>query len=118
MNIETLDRNAAYVAARTAQVAIRDATRGWPSDVARCANKLAFDTVTAVVESLKHGPTSAERRKSLRGALCSALELAGICDIATSHGLGSVALEESLRATSRTLSMLGMSFHATAAGID
>lgn len=70
------------------------------------------------VSRRRHEPTSAARRKSLRNALCFALELAAICDIAIAHGLGSAQVQESLRCASRALSMLGLSFHATAAGCD
>lgn len=118
MFVETLDRNAAYVAARTAAQTIRDATTQWPPDVARTANKVASDVVVAVLDALREDPTSAARRKLLRGAVCHALELAAICDIAIAHGLKSAQVEESLRCASRTLSLLGMSFHATAAGCD
>ena len=118
MLVETLDRNAAYVAARIALETVRDATAAWPPDVARSATKAAGETVVAVVEALRHEPTSAARRKSLRNALCFALELAAICDIAIAHGLGSAQVQESLRCASRALSMLGLSFHATAAGCD
>lgn len=118
MHVEALDRNAAYVAARTALTAIREASSSWPPDVANCAKRAASETIAAVVEALGHDPTSPERRKSLRGAVCNALALAAICDIAMLHGLRTAEVEESLRCASRTLSMLGMSYHATAAGID
>ena len=118
MHVETLDRNAAYVAARLALETVRAATASWPPDVARSANRAAGETVVAVVEALREEPTSAARRKSLRSAVCHALELAAICDIAIAHGLRTAQVEDSLRCASRTLSMLGMSFHATAASCD
>ena len=118
MFVETLDRNAAYVAARAAAETVRSATNGWPPDVARTANKVAGDIVVAILEALREEPTSPARRKSLRGAVCHALELAAICDIAIAHGLRTAQVEETLRCASRTLSLLGMSFHATAAGCD
>lgn len=118
MHVVTIDRDAAFIAARAAQMTIEQATCGWPPDVARSAHKAAADTVAAVLAALKEAPTSAARRKGLRNALCSALELAAICDIALAYGLGNARVHESLRCASRTLSMLGMSFHATAAGRD
>jgi len=118
MLVESLERNAAYMAARVAFETIRDATASWPPEVARDANRAASDTVVRVLEALREQPTSAARRKSLRGALCNALELAAICDIAIAHGLGNAQVEESLRCASRALSMIGLSFHATAAGCD
>jgi hypothetical protein len=118
MLVERLDRNAAYISAREAVAKVRHATAAWPPDVARCANRAATDTVVALVEALRHEPTSPERRTRLRDAVVHVLELAGICDLAIAHGLRSEEIVESLRSASRTLSLLGMSFHATAAGSD
>lgn len=118
MLVEQFDRNAAFISARATYETIRDATKGWPPEVARTAHKSAGDVVVALVEALREDPTSPERRKCLRAALCHALELAAICDIAIKHGLKTAQVEESLRCASRTLSLLGMSFHATAAGCE
>ena len=118
MNVEALERNAAYVAARATVQTLQEACRTWPADVARCARQAADETLASVIDAVGKQPTSAARRKSLRGALCNALELAAICDIAMAHGLRSAELEETLRCASRTLSMLGLSFHATATAID
>ncbi len=103
----TLDRFAAYSSARDALQAIQRATSAWPPDLAERATKTA--------EANELEPTSPARRTCLRDAIVDALLLASICDLAASHGLASDALDDSLRHASRTISMLGLSFHATAA---
>jgi hypothetical protein len=118
MQVDIMERDAAYVAARTALRTIQQASKAWPPEIATHANKAASDTVDAILDAFTKEPTSAARRKSLRGAVCSALELAAICDIALAYGLRTEALEDSLRCASRTLSMLGMSFHASATRRD
>ena len=114
----TLDRFAAYSCARDALNAIQKATSGWPPELAARAKTTANNIITKTVEAIDEEPTSPARRKCLRDAMVEALMLASICDIASSHGLQSDDLEESLRHASRTISMLGMSFHATSAAQD
>ena len=114
----TLDRFAAYSCARDALNAIHKATAAWPSDLAAQAKTTASNIITKTVEAIDKEPTSPARRKCLREAMVEALMLASICDIASSHGLESDELEDSLRHASRTISMLGMSFHATSAAND
>jgi hypothetical protein len=110
MQLEEFDRSAAYVAAKSALEVVQQITGGWPSEVASSAKRCATDMVAAIAESLEHGETSSARRRALRGALCNAIELAAICDIARAHGL---RCDESLRCAGRTLSLLGLSYHAT-----
>jgi len=114
----TLDRFAAYSSAHSALLAIQRATSAWPRDLAEHAKTTANNIVAKTAEANDHAPTSAARRKCLREALVDALVLASMCDIASSHGLTSEDLDDSLRHASRTVSMLGMSFHATAAAVD
>jgi hypothetical protein len=114
----THDRFAAYSCARDALTAIQKATSAWPPSLAAQAKTTATNIITKTVEAIDEEPTSAARRKCLREAMVEALMLASICDIASSHGLDSEELEDSLRHTSRTISMLGMSFHATSAAND
>lgn len=102
------------MAARAAEQTILEATRGWPREVAYAARSAAGDMVAAIDESLACEHT-ATRRKSLRAALWYALELASLCDVAMAHGLKSAAVGEALRCASRTLSMIGLAFHATVA---
>jgi hypothetical protein len=116
--LTTLDRFAAYTSARDALASIQRATSAWPPDLAREATSVATKMTTKTAEAIDLDPTSAARRKCLREAICEALVLASICDLAMSHGMTSSELDESLRYASRTISMLGMSFHATAAAHD
>jgi hypothetical protein len=111
----TLDRFAAYSCARDALDAIRRATSAWPSELATRAKTTATNIIAKTAEAIDEEPTSPERRKCLREAMVEALMLASICDIAASCGLQSEELDDSLRHASRTISMLGMSFHATSA---
>jgi len=115
MQVEEFDRSAAYVAAKGALDVVQRVTGGWPSEVAQSARRCASDMVAAIAESLEHAETSSARRRCLRGALCNAIELAAICDVARAHGLG---CEESLRCAGRTLSLLGLSYHATSIAND
>ena len=117
MMISNIDRFAAYASARSALGAIQR-INGWPRELSDEAQKSANNIITNTAQAIDHEPTSAERRRCLRIAICHALELAAICDIASKHGLTSAALTETLRHTSRTISMLGLSFHATAAADD
>jgi hypothetical protein len=114
----THDRFAAYTSARSALTAIQRATAAWPPDLAERAQKTASSVLTRTAEAIEQDPTSAERRRCLRDALVDALVLASICDLASSHGLVSDDPEDTLRHASRTISMLGLSFHATSAATD
>ncbi len=114
----TLDRFAAYSSAQSALQAIQRATSAWPPDLADRAKKTAANILTKTAEAIDQEPTSRERRTCLRDAMVEALMLASICDIASAHGLTSDELDDSLRHASRTVSMLGLSFHATAAATD
>ena len=110
MLIQELDRSAAYVAAKSALDVVQRVTGGWPNEVAEPAKRCARDLLKSISEALEHGETTAARRRCLRGAILNAIELAAIADIARAHGLG---CEEWLQSTGRTLSLLGMSYHAT-----
>ncbi len=109
-----LERFAAYASARDALIAIQRATSAWPPEIAEHARATASNILLKTAEAIEHEPTSVARRTCLRDAIVEALMLASLCDMASSHGIASQELEESLRHTSRTISMLGMSYHATA----
>lgn len=111
MDIAHLERFAAYSSAREALAAIDRAATAWPRELATHARGVATSIVTTTAEALDAAAPAVRRRTLLRGAICHALELAAICDIAAKHGL---KLDESLLMASRMLSILGMSFHATA----
>jgi hypothetical protein len=110
-----IDRSAAYVAAKSALEIVQQVTGGWPSEVAEPAKRCARNMLASIAEALEHGETTASRRRCLRGAILNAIELAAICDIARAHGLGT---DQSLQHTGRTLSLLGMSYHATSVADD
>ena len=109
----TLDRFAAYSSACSTLAAIRRATSAWPRDLADRAQAAATSVIANTADAIDKEPTSSARRLCLRDAIVDALVLASICDLASSHGLTSADLDESLRHASRTISMLGLSFHAT-----
>jgi hypothetical protein len=115
IQVDELERSAALAAAQRAHEEIQRASNQWPSEIAREARKRADDMIAALSSALEQEATSPGRRRSLRGALAYALELATICDVAHAHG---VAVLDSLRCTSRTLSMLGLTYHAAAIGAD
>lgn len=114
----TLERFAAYASARDALFSIQRATSAWPPDLAARARTTATNIIARTAEANDQEPTSAARRSCLREALAEALLLAAICDLASARGLTSDDLDESLRHASRTISMLAMSFHATATADD
>jgi len=118
MAVESPERNAAYTAARATLQSLGLATRAWPREIAELAKGAADRSLGAIVEALARHPTSAARRQSLRRAMFLSLELTAVLDVAMAQGLGNAAMEEALRCASRTLSMLGMSFHATAWHLD
>ena len=103
-----LDRSAAYVAAKRALESVNGAS--WPPELGGPARRFATEMIDAIVKSLAFGETTVARRRCLRHAMISALELATICDVARAHG---IANEESISATSRMLSLLGLAYHAT-----
>jgi hypothetical protein len=111
-----VDRFAAYTSARSALASIERATTAWPPDLAAIAHATASKVIAKTALAIDKEPRSPERRTCLREALVDALVLASFCDIAAAHGHSSEELDESLRHASRTISMLGMSFHATSSG--
>lgn len=106
--IQTVDKEAAYAAARSTFDVVHKLT--WPSEVVDPAKQCAHDMLASLAASLDETTSAAERRRSLRVAMLRALELATICDIARAHGLGT---QDSVESTARALSLLGMSYHAT-----
>ncbi len=111
--VEEYERNAALAAAQRAHEEVVRASARWPGEIAKEARRRAEDMLASISAALEHAATSAARRRGLRGALANALELATICDVAHAHGVGVL---DAARCTSRTLSMLGLSYHASALG--
>ncbi|MDB4957042.1 MAG: hypothetical protein JWO36_4611 [Myxococcales bacterium] len=106
---ESLDRCAAYVAARTALEAVHGAT--WPADVAEQAKRAAIEAVMATAESLHHDHASPARRRCVRTALVRAIELVAAVDVAQALG---TELDDVQRTAGRSVAMLGLLLHSSA----
>jgi len=108
----SLDRCAAYVAARVALIAVQRAAHGWPDTLSERARRAAVDTMHVTAEAVSHGPGTAGRRRCLRDALTSALGVAASVDVARAMGFGDAALDSAQRTAGRTVALLGMFLHA------
>lgn len=111
---ENLDRCAAYVATRGALESVHRAVYGWPPELAEQARRAAIATVMTTAECIAYDHASAGRRRCLRTAIGTAIELAATCDIAFALGLGDSELDRTLRLAGRSIALLGMFFHANA----
>ena len=112
--LESLDRCAAYVATRGALDAIHRASWGWPAELAEQAKRAAIETVMTTAECVAHAHASAGRRRCLRAAIGTAIELAATCDVACALGLADDELDLAMRLASRSIALLGLFFHANA----
>ncbi|HEX2688355.1 MAG TPA: hypothetical protein VHN14_17110 [Kofleriaceae bacterium] len=113
----SLDRCAAYVAARAALVAVQHAVGGWPDTLAERARREAADTMHVIAEAISHAHASAGRRRCLRDALTSAIGVAASIDVARAMGFGGADLDHVQRQASRTVALLGMFLHANTSPI-
>jgi hypothetical protein len=113
--LEPVDRLAAYVAAAGALDAIRRATASWPDALADQARSAAITTVVTTAQSLQHDHATPGRRRCVRAALATAIELAETCDVA--KALGIEGLDEAQRRTGKAIAMLGLLFHANASPV-
>lgn len=109
----SLEKCAAYVAARGALDTIVRTSRRWPELMGIEARIAALEMVRAVVDGVTCEPESVRRRRCARDAMTSALRVAALCDVARATGVDDVALEEAERATSRAVSVLALFFHAS-----
>jgi hypothetical protein len=107
---DVLERSAAYVAARSVLQQIHQLTVNWPTGIGKPARERADAMAAAIAQSLQYPPTSAARRRCLRNAIGNAIELSALCDVARAQGL---SLDDSMRSAGRTMSLLGLAFHAT-----
>lgn len=107
---DALERSAAYVAAKSVLDLMRQSTRCWPTELAQAARQRAAAMTAAVAQSLEHPPTSAARRRCVRNAIGNAIELSAITDIARAQGL---TIADTTQSAGRTMSLLGLAFHAT-----
>jgi hypothetical protein len=109
---EPIDRCVAYAAARDALEAVHRAL--WPVELGDQARRAALETVMVTAESLSHAPATPARRRCVRSAISTAIELAAVCDIARAMGIEDIELDEAQRLSSRAIAMLGLLFHASA----
>lgn len=114
----SLDRCAAYVAARAALVAVQRVAGGWPDTLADRARRDAIETMQVTAEATAYGHATAGRRRCLRDALTSAIGLAASVDVAWAMGFDHAELDDAQRTAGRTVVLLGMFLHANTAPIS
>jgi len=113
----SLDRCAAYVAARTALTAVQRVAEAWPEGLAERARGAAADTMHLTADAIAHDHASPGRRRCLRDALTRAIGVAASVDIARAMGLDGAELEHAQRTAGRTVALLGMFLHASTSAI-
>jgi four helix bundle protein len=107
----SLDRCAAYVAARHALTAIHATVASWPPPLAEQAKRAAIEVVMTTAEGIGHDHASPARRRCLRAAIGSAIEVAAVVDVA--RAMGYVDLDRTQRLAGRSVAMLGLFLHAS-----
>jgi hypothetical protein len=112
-----LERCAAYVAAQGALAAVHHVGDAWPAELASRAQRAAIEAVMTTAEGIAHAHGSPARRRCLRAALASAIALAATVDVARALGIEDPRLDDAQRRCGRAIAMLGMFFHASAAGV-
>jgi len=111
---ESLDRCAAYVAARAAVEAVQDAAASWSDDqLVVEARRAAVAVVMTIAEAIASEPCSAARRRCLRAAMAAAIELAATIDVARALGARDEPTRDAQQCAGRTIAALGMFFRAT-----
>jgi hypothetical protein len=108
----SLERCAAYVAARAVLTTVQCTAAQWPEALRHRARRAALDTVQLTGQAAGHGHDSAGRRHCLREAITSALGVAATIDAARTMGYDGDELVALQRVTSRTIALLGMFLHA------
>jgi hypothetical protein len=107
-----LDQCAAYAAARAALIAVQRVTIGWPSSLAELARYAAADAVRVTAAALSYSPGSADRRRCLRDAIVSAINVAALIEDAGAMGairVDAKHLEQTQRIAGRSIALLGIS---------
>ncbi len=115
---DSLDRCAAFVATRDSLAAIHRAARSWPAEIAGTARHAATRTMMTTAEGVRCDPSSANRRRCLRDALGTAIEVAATCDLAVAMGVSDDDLEAARRQSGRAIALLALFFHANTAPLD
>jgi hypothetical protein len=109
----SLDRCAAYVAARTALIAVQRAAPEWPAALADRARHGAIGTLQLTTAAISQDRASAGRRRCVREALATALDVAATVDDARAIGCREAAVADVQRITGRTIALLAMLLHAS-----
>lgn len=113
----SLERCAAYVAARATLTAIQRAVASWPQSLADRTRRSAVDAMEITAKSLSHDRLSAGRRGCLRDAITSAVAVASFIDLAHAMGFAIRDLDELQRLAGRSIALLAMFLHATTSPI-
>lgn len=108
----SLERCAAYVAARAVLTAVQCVAPQWPEALRRRACRGALDTLQLTAQAAGHGHDSAGRRHCLREAITTALGVAATVDAVRAMGYDGDDLADLQRVTGRTIALLGMFLHA------
>jgi hypothetical protein len=113
----SLDRCAAYVAARATSSAVPGIVAGWPASLAERTRRAAVDAVAITAAALHHDRRSVARRRCLRDAITSAVAVASFVDLARAMGFATGELDELQRLAGRSIALLAMFLHATTSPI-
>jgi hypothetical protein len=108
----SLERCAAYVAARAVMTSIQRTAPQWPEALSERARRGALDTLQLTAQAAGHGHDSPGRRHCLREAITTALGVAATVDAVGAMGYGGDDLADLQRVTGRTIALLGMFLHA------
>jgi hypothetical protein len=112
-DVPSLDRCAAYLAARDALAAIHLTVRRWPTPLADRARRAAADTVMTTAECLSHGHGTPARRRCVRAAIGTALETSAAIDVALATGVRDPELPRVQQLASRSVAMLALLYRAS-----
>jgi four helix bundle protein len=108
----SLDRCAAYVAARLALAAIHQTTQRWPTALADQARRAAADTVMTTAEGVACDHGTPSRRRCLRTAIGRAIETSAAIDVARAMGYADADVERAHKLAGRSIALLGLFLHA------
>jgi hypothetical protein len=108
----TLERCAAFVAARSALDCVQRAGRGWPSSLAERARHEASEALRGTAEATTYRHATTDRRRWLRHALTRAVGVTDAVDRARELGFDDDELDELQRLAGRTVALLAMFLHA------
>lgn len=108
----SLERCAAYVAARATLEAVQRASGSWPVELAEQAQRAALDTVHVTAVAVTYDFGTKDRRSCLRDAIACAVAVGALVDAAASLGFHTATLGELRHQAGRSVAMLAMFLHA------